>query len=179
MARSRSSSSSSASSWWRYCNPSYYLKRPKRLALLLIVFVSITLVVWDRQTLVREHEVCFLGLIFDWLVIYFVFLGSCWMFWLVELLCYDGMLGLFGLDLLLLDCIDMLLRIGGSGIKTVVGCFVILDHIERWIWMIWISCGLIDLVRGWIFFWWLHRMLVKLTSRRNPQDLKIECHSYD
>ncbi|KAL5825493.1 hypothetical protein ACOSQ3_021556 [Xanthoceras sorbifolium] len=53
MARSRSSSSSS----WRYCNPTYYLKRPKRLALLLIVFVSATLVVWDRQTLVREHEV--------------------------------------------------------------------------------------------------------------------------
>ncbi|KAH7564894.1 hypothetical protein JRO89_XS09G0056600 [Xanthoceras sorbifolium] len=56
MARSRSSSSSSSSSW-RYCNPTYYLKRPKRLALLLIVFVSATLVVWDRQTLVREHEV--------------------------------------------------------------------------------------------------------------------------
>ncbi|XP_031247267.1 mannosyl-oligosaccharide 1,2-alpha-mannosidase MNS1-like [Pistacia vera] len=55
MARSRSSSSSSSK--WRYCNPSYYLKRPKRLALLLIVFVSATLVVWDRQTLVREHEV--------------------------------------------------------------------------------------------------------------------------
>ncbi|KAJ0076212.1 hypothetical protein Patl1_34916 [Pistacia atlantica] len=55
MARSRSSLSSSSK--WRYCNPSYYLKRPKRLALLLIVFVSATLVVWDRQTLVREHEV--------------------------------------------------------------------------------------------------------------------------
>ncbi|TXG69529.1 hypothetical protein EZV62_004464 [Acer yangbiense] len=59
MARSRSSSSSSSSfsSTWRYCNPAYYLKRPKRLALLLIVFVSATLVVWDRQTLVSEHEV--------------------------------------------------------------------------------------------------------------------------
>ncbi|KAG4211052.1 hypothetical protein ERO13_A02G090500v2 [Gossypium hirsutum] len=54
MARSRSSSSSSK---FRYCNPSYYLKRPKRLALLLIVFVSATFFVWDRQTLVREHEV--------------------------------------------------------------------------------------------------------------------------
>ncbi|KAB2041056.1 hypothetical protein ES319_D02G123100v1 [Gossypium barbadense] len=54
MARIRSSSSSSK---FRYCNPSYYLKRPKRLALLLIVFVSATFFVWDRQTLVREHEV--------------------------------------------------------------------------------------------------------------------------
>lgn len=54
MARSRSSSSSSS---WRYCNPSYYLKRPKRLAMLFIVFVSASFVVWDRQTLVREHEV--------------------------------------------------------------------------------------------------------------------------
>ncbi|XP_052484185.1 mannosyl-oligosaccharide 1,2-alpha-mannosidase MNS1 isoform X2 [Gossypium raimondii] len=53
MARIRSSSSSSK---FRYCNPSYYLKRPKRLALLLIVFVSATFFVWDRQTLVREHE---------------------------------------------------------------------------------------------------------------------------
>lgn len=63
MARSRSSSST-----WRYINPAYYLKRPKRLALLLIVFVSATLVFWDRQTLVREHEVhlhiCFRFFIF-------------------------------------------------------------------------------------------------------------------
>ncbi|XP_044485674.1 mannosyl-oligosaccharide 1,2-alpha-mannosidase MNS1-like [Mangifera indica] len=54
MARSRSSSSSSK---WRYWNPSYYLKRPKRLAMVLIIFVSATLFVWDRQTLVREHQV--------------------------------------------------------------------------------------------------------------------------
>ncbi|KAL4272356.1 hypothetical protein GQ457_13G018780 [Hibiscus cannabinus] len=54
MARIRSSSSSTK---FRYCNPSYYLKRPKRLALLLIVFVSATFLVWDRQTLVSEHEV--------------------------------------------------------------------------------------------------------------------------
>ncbi|CAL8130375.1 unnamed protein product [Prunus armeniaca] len=51
MARTRSSSSR-----LRYCNPSYYLKRPKRLALLFIAFVCVTLVVWDRQTLLREHE---------------------------------------------------------------------------------------------------------------------------
>ncbi|KAF3430965.1 hypothetical protein FNV43_RR25695 [Rhamnella rubrinervis] len=52
MARVRSSSGR-----LRYCNPSYYLKRPKRLALLFIAFVCVSLVVWDRQTLVREHEV--------------------------------------------------------------------------------------------------------------------------
>ncbi|ESW14119.1 hypothetical protein PHAVU_008G254800 [Phaseolus vulgaris] len=42
---------------WRYCHPSYYLKRPKRLALLFIGFVCVSFVVWDRQTLVREHQV--------------------------------------------------------------------------------------------------------------------------
>ncbi|KAL8458852.1 hypothetical protein ACS0TY_036381 [Phlomoides rotata] len=52
MARSRSSSSK-----WRYVNPAYYLKRPKRLALLFILFVGASLVVWDRQTLIQEHEV--------------------------------------------------------------------------------------------------------------------------
>ncbi|CAL9009420.1 unnamed protein product [Prunus brigantina] len=46
----------SSSSRLRYCNPSYYLKRPKRLALLFIAFVCVSLVVWDRQTLLREHE---------------------------------------------------------------------------------------------------------------------------
>ncbi|KAL6560045.1 mannosyl-oligosaccharide alpha-1,2-mannosidase [Orobanche gracilis] len=51
MARNRS-----PSSWWRYANPAYYLKRPKRLALIFIVFVFASLVVWDRQTLVHEHE---------------------------------------------------------------------------------------------------------------------------
>ncbi|KAK4761073.1 hypothetical protein SAY87_005966 [Trapa incisa] len=56
MARTRSSSSSS-SNRWRYCHPAYYLKRPKRLALLLMAFVCATLVVWDRKTLVREYEV--------------------------------------------------------------------------------------------------------------------------
>lgn len=52
MARSRSSSTR-----WRYVNPSYYLKRPKRLAFLFILFVLASLVFWDRQTLVREHQV--------------------------------------------------------------------------------------------------------------------------
>ncbi|KAK1258299.1 putative galacturonosyltransferase 11 [Acorus gramineus] len=40
----------SSNSRWRYLNPSYYLNRPKRLALLLIAFVVVTFVVWDRQT---------------------------------------------------------------------------------------------------------------------------------
>ncbi|CAH1422952.1 unnamed protein product [Lactuca virosa] len=53
MARTRSSSSSTT---WRYVNPAYYLKRPKRLALLFMAFVSVSFFVWDRQTLVREHE---------------------------------------------------------------------------------------------------------------------------
>ncbi|XP_047327383.1 mannosyl-oligosaccharide 1,2-alpha-mannosidase MNS1 [Impatiens glandulifera] len=51
MARSRSSTTI-----WRYVNPAYYLKRPKRLALLFIAFVCVTLFIWDRQTLVKEHE---------------------------------------------------------------------------------------------------------------------------
>ncbi|KAK2969947.1 hypothetical protein RJ640_008287 [Escallonia rubra] len=52
MARSRS-----LPSRFRYINPAYYLKRPKRLALLFIAFVCLSFFVWDRQTLVREHEV--------------------------------------------------------------------------------------------------------------------------
>ncbi|XP_058113621.1 mannosyl-oligosaccharide 1,2-alpha-mannosidase MNS1-like isoform X5 [Magnolia sinica] len=52
MARSRSSTNQ-----FRYLQLSYYLKRPKRLALLLFSFVVVTFVVWDRQTLAREHEV--------------------------------------------------------------------------------------------------------------------------
>uniref|UniRef100_A0A0D9W944 alpha-1,2-Mannosidase n=1 Tax=Leersia perrieri TaxID=77586 RepID=A0A0D9W944_9ORYZ len=52
----RRSSSSSSSGVWRYLNPAYYLKRPKRLALLFFVFVAATFAFWDRQSLVREHE---------------------------------------------------------------------------------------------------------------------------
>ncbi|KAL8122768.1 mannosyl-oligosaccharide 1,2-alpha-mannosidase MNS1-like [Apium graveolens] len=54
MARSRSLSTTNR---WRYINPAYYLKRPKRLAFLFIAFVCLSFFVWDRQTLVREHEV--------------------------------------------------------------------------------------------------------------------------
>ncbi|KAF7010775.1 hypothetical protein CFC21_025136 [Triticum aestivum] len=52
----RRSSSSSSSGTWRYLNPAYYLKRPKRLALLFFVFVAATFAFWDRQSLVSEHE---------------------------------------------------------------------------------------------------------------------------
>ncbi|KAF0894155.1 hypothetical protein E2562_034887 [Oryza meyeriana var. granulata] len=52
----RRSSSSSSSGAWRYLNPAYYLKRPKRLALLFFVFVAATFAFWDRQSLVREYE---------------------------------------------------------------------------------------------------------------------------
>uniref|UniRef100_A0A453CTH6 alpha-1,2-Mannosidase n=1 Tax=Aegilops tauschii subsp. strangulata TaxID=200361 RepID=A0A453CTH6_AEGTS len=52
----RRSSSSSSSGAWRYLNPAYYLKRPKRLALLFFVFVAATFAFWDRQSLVSEHE---------------------------------------------------------------------------------------------------------------------------
>ncbi|KAL6972573.1 mannosyl-oligosaccharide alpha-1,2-mannosidase [Sarracenia purpurea var. burkii] len=51
MGRSRS-----LLSCWRYINPAYYLKRPTHLALLFIVFVCVTLFVWDRHTIIREHE---------------------------------------------------------------------------------------------------------------------------
>uniref|UniRef100_A0A164X8I5 alpha-1,2-Mannosidase n=1 Tax=Daucus carota subsp. sativus TaxID=79200 RepID=A0A164X8I5_DAUCS len=53
MARSSRSLSTNR---WRYINPAYYLKRPKRLAFLFIVFVCLSFLIWDRQTLVREHE---------------------------------------------------------------------------------------------------------------------------
>lgn len=72
MAR-RSSSSSSSSSTWRYLNPAYYLKRPKRLALLFMLFVCATLLVWDRQTLVREHQVfLFFPFIFHQIILVFL-----------------------------------------------------------------------------------------------------------
>lgn len=51
MARTRSTTNR-----WRYINPAYYLKRPKRLALLFIVFVCASLFFWDRHTLVAEHQ---------------------------------------------------------------------------------------------------------------------------
>ncbi|PWA85792.1 alpha-mannosidase [Artemisia annua] len=52
MVRSRSAPSIR----WRYLNPAYYLKRPKQLALLFIVFVFVSFFVYDRHTILREHE---------------------------------------------------------------------------------------------------------------------------
>ncbi|KAF9590778.1 hypothetical protein IFM89_038370 [Coptis chinensis] len=56
MARKSSISSSSSNNRWRYIHPSYYMQRPKRLAFLFISFVFLTFFVWDRQSLIREHE---------------------------------------------------------------------------------------------------------------------------
>ncbi|XP_041019199.1 mannosyl-oligosaccharide 1,2-alpha-mannosidase MNS1-like [Juglans microcarpa x Juglans regia] len=59
MAKKSSSASSSGlgCGLWRYLHPGYYLKRPQRLALVFVAFVSLTWLVWDRQTLTREHQV--------------------------------------------------------------------------------------------------------------------------
>ncbi|KAF8101042.1 hypothetical protein N665_0211s0031 [Sinapis alba] len=54
MARSRSISGSGIC---KYLNPAYYLRRPRRLALLFFLFASVSMVVWDRINLSREHEV--------------------------------------------------------------------------------------------------------------------------
>ncbi|CAD6247079.1 unnamed protein product [Miscanthus lutarioriparius] len=48
----RRSHSSSSSIAWRHLSPSYYLRRPARLALLLVGFVA----AWDRLSLVRDYE---------------------------------------------------------------------------------------------------------------------------
>ncbi|KAF9618856.1 hypothetical protein IFM89_002724, partial [Coptis chinensis] len=56
MARKSSISSSSSNNHWRYIHSYYYLKRPKRLAFLFISFVFLTFFIWDRQSLIREHE---------------------------------------------------------------------------------------------------------------------------
>ncbi|KAI4382027.1 hypothetical protein MLD38_008039 [Melastoma candidum] len=47
---------SSSASRWRYINLSYYLKSPQRLSLLFLSFFSLTLLLWDRQTLIRDHQ---------------------------------------------------------------------------------------------------------------------------
>ncbi|KAL5223159.1 hypothetical protein ABZP36_027872 [Zizania latifolia] len=54
----RRTSSSSSSRAWRQLSPSYfYLKRPARLALLFLGFVSATFAAWDRLSLVRDYEI--------------------------------------------------------------------------------------------------------------------------
>ncbi|XP_014508082.2 mannosyl-oligosaccharide 1,2-alpha-mannosidase MNS1 isoform X2 [Vigna radiata var. radiata] len=47
----KSSYSSSSISAWRYLQPRYYIKRPKRLAMVLIVCVSLTWLLYDRKSL--------------------------------------------------------------------------------------------------------------------------------
>ncbi|KAF2612770.1 hypothetical protein F2Q70_00010238 [Brassica cretica] len=41
---------------WKYFNPAYYHGRTMRLALLFILFIFVSMVVWDRQTRGRDHE---------------------------------------------------------------------------------------------------------------------------
>lgn len=55
--KSSSSSTSSTSSVWRYLQPRYYIKRPKRLALVLMICVSITWLFYDRKSLNTGHQV--------------------------------------------------------------------------------------------------------------------------
>ncbi|KAK2358721.1 mannosyl-oligosaccharide 1,2-alpha-mannosidase MNS1 [Trifolium repens] len=52
MARKNYSSSSAL----RYFQPRYYIKRPKRFALLILLFLSLAWFVYDRQLLNREHQ---------------------------------------------------------------------------------------------------------------------------
>ncbi|XP_019442660.1 PREDICTED: mannosyl-oligosaccharide 1,2-alpha-mannosidase MNS1-like [Lupinus angustifolius] len=46
----------SSSSIWRYIQPRYYIKRPKRLALLFLFCISLTWLFYDRQSLNRDHQ---------------------------------------------------------------------------------------------------------------------------
>ncbi|CAN8268881.1 unnamed protein product [Cochlearia groenlandica] len=40
----------------KYLNPSYYLRRQSRLALLFFLFFSVSMVLWDRYSLARDHQ---------------------------------------------------------------------------------------------------------------------------
>ncbi|KAK8448543.1 hypothetical protein SEVIR_7G048350v4 [Setaria viridis] len=51
-----STTSHSSSPGWRHLSPWYYLKRPARLALLVVGFVATTFAAWDRLSLVRDYE---------------------------------------------------------------------------------------------------------------------------
>ncbi|RDX86724.1 Mannosyl-oligosaccharide 1,2-alpha-mannosidase MNS1, partial [Mucuna pruriens] len=52
----KSSYSTASASIWRYLQPRYYIKRPQRLALILIVCVSLTWLLYDRKLLNRGHQ---------------------------------------------------------------------------------------------------------------------------
>ncbi|KAJ4894195.1 hypothetical protein Rs2_20989 [Raphanus sativus] len=41
---------------WKYFNPAYYLRRPRRLALLFFLFLSVSMVLWDRHSLSRDYQ---------------------------------------------------------------------------------------------------------------------------
>lgn len=47
----------SSSGRWRHLHPGYYMKRPVRFAAVFTAFVLTTFVVWDRRSLLRDHEV--------------------------------------------------------------------------------------------------------------------------
>ncbi|XP_015973097.1 mannosyl-oligosaccharide 1,2-alpha-mannosidase MNS2-like isoform X1 [Arachis duranensis] len=51
-----SSSSTTLRRRWRFFQPRYYGKRPKRLALLILLCVSVTWIFYDRQSLNRDHQ---------------------------------------------------------------------------------------------------------------------------
>ncbi|CAL9755843.1 unnamed protein product [Musa acuminata subsp. burmannicoides] len=46
----------SSSGRWRHFHPGYYMKRPVRFAAVFTAFVLTTFVVWDRRSLLRDHE---------------------------------------------------------------------------------------------------------------------------
>nr|KYP57533.1 Mannosyl-oligosaccharide 1,2-alpha-mannosidase IA [Cajanus cajan] len=52
----KKSSFSSSTSVWRYLQPRYYIKRPKRLALVLIVCVSLAWILYERKSLSMGHQ---------------------------------------------------------------------------------------------------------------------------
>ncbi|KAJ0264617.1 Mannosyl-oligosaccharide 1,2-alpha-mannosidase MNS2 [Hirschfeldia incana] len=57
MARSKAVVSSSGHHGiWKYFNPAYYLRRPRRLALLFFLFLSVSMVLWDRHSLSRDYQ---------------------------------------------------------------------------------------------------------------------------
>ncbi|KAI4335348.1 hypothetical protein L6164_014002 [Bauhinia variegata] len=49
-------SSSSQGREWRYFQPRYYMKRPKRLVFIIMACISITWPVYDREALTGEYQ---------------------------------------------------------------------------------------------------------------------------
>ncbi|KAJ7560768.1 hypothetical protein O6H91_04G145000 [Diphasiastrum complanatum] len=44
-----------SSSAWRLLRPSFYLRKPRRLAFIFVLLLCSTFMLWDRQSLVRDH----------------------------------------------------------------------------------------------------------------------------